>query len=532
MKKRIRSLAYLFLMAFLSHIAIFAHTKSATLKLESNIYSISNNAHCFVPILVKNSGNWNESLAPPAPPLGIYDRYYCINDAAVPLTATGTNLKWYTSATGTTFSSTPPTPSTSLKGTTPYYVSQTVGGEESARALINVNVDKQFDLFCAGVTPNSVSFDFANVGQSRFDYSYTVNGVGPITGSQTSPSSLTIYGLSEGQTVVLTVTAIGAPSCVLNPKLIASCKTRCTSAPEPNFGSTPTSYCIDEATTELPTDSDDSPAITGTWFPAKVNTATAETSDYVFTPDPLLFPCALPITLTMTVGPAEPDFTDFSICSGEPAPDLSSTSPNGITGTWMPSSIDNMNSASYDFTPDPGQACAPIGKTINITVNPSNSILSVNWTVTDAFADNQKVTVTDPLGANYLYQLDDGPFQEEAVFEMVSLGMHSLTVKDVDGCSELRNNNVLVIDYPKFFTPNNDGYNDMWNIFTLGDELGAKIQIFDRYGKLLKEIDPNSSGWNGTFNGRPLPATDYWFVVDYPEDGIIKKFRSHFSLKR
>jgi gliding motility-associated-like protein len=156
----------------------------------------------------------------------------------------------------------------------------------------------------------------------------------------------------------------------------------------------------------------------------------------------------------------------------------------------------------------------------------------MGWTVSEAFADNQIVTVTDPLGANYLYQLDDGPFQEETVFEMVSLGMHSITVKDVNGCSVLRNDNVLVIDYPRFFTPNNDGFNDYWNVFTLVDKFGSKIQIFDRYGKLIKEISPNGTGWNGTYNGRPLPATDYWFVVDYPEDGIIKKYRSHFSLKR
>jgi gliding motility-associated-like protein len=59
---------------------------------------------------------------------------------------------------------------------------------------------------------------------------------------------------------------------------------------------------------------------------------------------------------------------------------------------------------------------------------------------------------------------------------------------------------------------------------------GSKIQIFDRYGKLLKEISPNSTGWNGTYNGQPLPATDYWFVVDYPEDGI-KKIQSTLFIR-
>ncbi|MFT5715124.1 MAG: gliding motility-associated-like protein, partial [Flavobacterium sp.] len=146
---------------------------------------------------------------------------------------------------------------------------------------------------------------------------------------------------------------------------------------------------------------------------------------------------------------------------------------------------------------------------------------------------NQVITVSASGTGTFLYRLDDGPFQESPIFEYVSPGEHSVTVADVTGCSaSITRNNILVIGYPKFFTPNNDGYNDFWNVFTLEDKLGSKIQIFDRYGKLIKEITPNGTGWNGTYNGSPLPATDYWFVVDYPEDGIIKKFRSHFSLKR
>lgn len=191
----------------------------------------------------------------------------------------------------------------------------------------------------------------------------------------------------------------------------------------------------------------------------------------------------------------------------------------------------SLGTVDYVFTPDAGQCAGEL--TIPITVNPSNTLVDFQWTVTEAFSENQVITVTATGAGDYLYQLDNGPFQESPVFEDVSAGYHSVTVEDVTGCSlSITKGNILVIGYPKFFTPNNDGYNDMWNIFTLGDELGSKIQIFDRYGKLLKEIRPNGSGWNGTFNGRPLPATDYWFVVDYPEDGTVKQFRSHFSLKR
>jgi gliding motility-associated-like protein len=102
----------------------------------------------------------------------------------------------------------------------------------------------------------------------------------------------------------------------------------------------------------------------------------------------------------------------------------------------------------------------------------------------------------------------------------------------------MRIDNVSIINYPHFFTPNGDGVNDTWNITGLNDQESAKIYIFDRYGKLLKQISPKiNGGWDGTFNGQPLPTTDYWFTVDYYEIDINgtfvpKQFKAHFSLKR
>jgi gliding motility-associated-like protein len=210
---------------------------------------------------------------------------------------------------------------------------------------------------------------------------------------------------------------------------------------------------------------------------------------------------------------------------------LDTISPNGITGTWSPSIIDNATSGAYDFTPDAPQ-CATM-KTINVTVNPSDTLQTVAWTVTDAFTKNQIVTITATAAGNYLYQLDSGPFQTSPVFENVASGLHSITVEDVNGCSApITENNILVIGYPKYFTPNGDTYNDTWNISTLSNQLNSRIFIFDRYGKLLKEISPKGAGWDGTYIGQPMPASDYWFTVDYEEQGTIKKFKSHFSLKR
>ncbi|NMH24481.1 T9SS type B sorting domain-containing protein, partial [Flavobacterium solisilvae] len=76
-------------------------------------------------------------------------------------------------------------------------------------------------------------------------------------------------------------------------------------------------------------------------------------------------------------------------------------------------------------------------------------------------------------------------------------------------------------------------YHDTWNIKGLENFADAtKIYIFDRYGKLLKQISSKSDGWDGTFNGQLMPSTDYWFKVEYPETGVMKEFKAHFSLKR
>lgn len=269
--------------------------------------------------------------------------------------------------------------------------------------------------------------------------------------------------------------------------------------------------------------------VTGTWNPMTVSNTISGT--YVFTPN--ANECATIQTLNVVVEPlVTPDFEDLSICSGAVAPILEPASPNGITGTWSPSTINNITSSSYIFTPDTLQCATK--ETISVTVNPSNTLVDITWTVTDAFSKNQIVTINASAAGNYLYQLDSGPFQTNPVFENVASGIHSVTVIDVNGCSApITDSNVLVIGYPKYFTPNGDGINENWNIPYLHEiSSDSRIYIYDRYGKLLADISPVDIGWNGMFNGQPMPADDYWFTVEYSEQNSIKILKSHFTLKR
>lgn len=84
------------------------------------------------------------------------------------------------------------------------------------------------------------------------------------------------------------------------------------------------------------------------------------------------------------------------------------------------------------------------------------------------------------------------------------------------------------LPFPKFFTPNGDGYNDTWTIDPAYLAPNSSIRIFDRYGKLVKELALNTS-WNGTYLGNQLPASDYWFTVTRMNGA---EYRGHFSLKR
>lgn len=159
-------------------------------------------------------------------------------------------------------------------------------------------------------------------------------------------------------------------------------------------------------------------------------------------------------------------------------------------------------------------------------------IAIASYSLSENFNDNQFITINAVgSGGDYEYQLDEGDFQDSNIFTSAPFGDHIVTVRDKNGCG-LTKVPIIVVNHPKFFTPNDDGYNDFWNVLGLENQLQANIFIYDRHGKFLKQMPTNSIGWDGKFNEQLLPATDYWFTVSYLENGIEKLFKSHFSLKR
>lgn len=172
--------------------------------------------------------------------------------------------------------------------------------------------------------------------------------------------------------------------------------------------------------------------------------------------------------------------------------------------------------------------------TQNTTVIQEDYLMAEARLVTNQFNDDPiiEVTVINNTGDDYLYSLDNGPWQSSNIFDDVDEGIRNIRVKGPNSCGTARDS-VLVLRYPRFFTPNSDGFNDYWQIENL-ENTNGQLFIFDRYGKLLKQLALDGIGWDGTYNGNPMPSSDYWFTIDYvdPNTGETAQLKSHFSLKR
>ncbi len=168
-------------------------------------------------------------------------------------------------------------------------------------------------------------------------------------------------------------------------------------------------------------------------------------------------------------------------------------------------------------------------RTINVL--PSNIATITDIQIADA-SQNNTISVFVSGEGDYEYALDDinGPYQDSNTFTYVQPGLYTVYIRDKNNCG-ITEDLVSVIGFPKFFTPNDDARNDFWQVSGINDQFQANssVLIFDRYGRLLKELDPHSRGWDGTYNGVKLPTSDYWFKVKLEDERV---FTGHFTLKR
>ncbi len=256
--------------------------------------------------------------------------------------------------------------------------------------------------------------------------------------------------------------------------------------------------------------------------------------------------CAITKTITFIVNPVpkiELESTEL-VCSNDPtffvlldAGITDATPTTNYTYVWSKDGVIIPSETSYTLNVNvEGIYTVKVSNALGcfrirtITVIASDVAHFQMPTITD-LSDNNTVIINATGLGNYVYSMDyPNAYQTINIFTDVPAGIHTVFVKDLDGCGT-STQTISVIGIPKYFTPNADGFNDTWNVkgLTATNNYNTTIYIFDRYGKLLKQLGALGAGWDGTFNGSLLPADDYWYTI-YFEDGRIAK--GHFTLKR
>ncbi|MDA9008242.1 T9SS type B sorting domain-containing protein [Flavobacteriaceae bacterium] len=216
------------------------------------------------------------------------------------------------------------------------------------------------------------------------------------------------------------------------------------------------------------------------------------------------------------------------------------TDPSGNDSIGSQITISSGGLYTVTATTTNGTGCT---RTREILVNESSvaTITDADVTIVDD-SDNNSITI-DPtnLGiGDYQYALidEDGvltSFQDLPFFENLQGGFYTIVVQDKNGCRPNAKLLVSVIEFPKFFTPNNDGINDTWAIKGVNSTFfpSAQINIFNRFGKIVAQIDIDTQGWDGTYGGKILASDDYWFsIMLVDRNGALRERKGNFSLLR
>jgi gliding motility-associated-like protein len=178
-------------------------------------------------------------------------------------------------------------------------------------------------------------------------------------------------------------------------------------------------------------------------------------------------------------------------------------------------------------TKDHGDVTCSFTKYFTVQVANAATIKSIIIKEWEEDKNSVEVVLSKESIGNYEYSIDGVHFQEENIFAGLKPGVYTIYVHETGGCGNT-SEEVYVFNYPKYFSPNNDGINDVWHIKYAAYEPKMAVEVYDRNGKLITNFANNGS-WDGTFKGDPLPADDYWFVITRANG---RKYNGHFSLIR
>ena len=489
-----------------------------------------------------NSQTQNVTISSVALPTYTSPQQFCIQQNATlnDIVITGQNITWYDALTNGTVL---PTNTLLIDGVT-YYASQTLNGCESARVTVLVNIQNtpaptgnQNQSFCS--TENATLNSIAITGTDIIWYdSLTGNTILPtstvLQNGVTYYASQTINGCESPARLAISIQLINTLNANNYSETICDdLNNGLETVNLSNYSSFLISstgnlfkyyYSLNGAQNQLVSDEVQNSS--------NYNLSIGNNLFYVRIESPNTCFQIVALELQLVSKPFLNINDIIPICEGET---ITINAGNGYdTYLWstneVSSSITVSQPGNYSVTVSKNHGTTTCSSTKNFTVVNSN-IGNISEIITSDWTQNEN-TISVLLGSNsfgnYEYSLNGIDFQDNNTFYGLENGEYTVYVRDKNGCG-ISSEDIYLLMYPKFFTPNGDGYNDFWKIKFSENEPNLKVKIFDRYGKFLFEFYPNSMGWDGKFNNIDSPSTDYWFVV-IRENG--KEYKGHFSLIR
>ncbi len=243
---------------------------------------------------------------------------------------------------------------------------------------------------------------------------------------------------------------------------------------------------------------------------------------------------------------------DTSLCYGESV--VINVTGEGDKYAWTPATyLSNAEVKTPKITPEATTKysldvtkglCTVTVEDIDVVVNPLPEIGNISVDTDQEGKNTLKVEIDDVNA--YSYSLDGITYGDKGVLPTtLPIGYNQLYVIDEHGCksSKLFEVEPTPIYPEKYFTPNDDGVNETWNVENLNMYPAYIVEIFDRHGRRLfvqrvgsfntggNTVDGDEfTGWDGMYNGHPMPSDDYWYLITVEE--IRKQYTGHFTLKR
>lgn len=447
--------------------------------------------------------------------------------ATLGATASAGTINWHDAQTGGTLLGTGISFTTpNLTATTTYYVDATANGCTSptrTAIVATVNISPSITA-----TPNS-RCDSGTVTLGATASAGTINWHDAPTGGTllATGNSFTTPSLATTTTYYVDATASGCTTPTRTP-ITATINTTPTIT-----STTPESRC-DSGTVTLGASAS---AGTINWYDVQTGgtslgtgtsfTTPSLTSTTTFYVDATATGCTSPRqAVVATIYPISSLNEEIVLCQSETVT-LDASIP-GMNYLWTPNgetsqTIVVSSIGDYSVTISSPLASCDSKKSFKVIEHPKPVIKEIVVTENSATIELENPEIY------YEFSIDGMLFTDSNLFLRIPSGQYTAFVREKNGCN-LTQRDFSIFSISKYFTPNNDGFNDVFEIKEMKDFPHSSLSIFNRYGKLLKQLNYGNSGWNGTFNGLELPADDYWYVLKLEDSK--PEIKGHFSLKR